>query len=90
MVVFPGPKGPGNPVTSPRAGGRGLLSCHGALGVDGVTDNLTTELGAMVMALRGVRQATGVQGLTRGSLVRPRSTAPQHGHSLPMSSTAAA
>jgi hypothetical protein len=30
---------------------------------DGVTDNLTTDLGAMVMALREARRATGAQGL---------------------------
>jgi hypothetical protein len=32
------------------------------LDADGVTDNLTTDLGAMVMALREARQATGYQG----------------------------
>jgi len=32
------------------------------LDADGVTDNLTTDLGAMVMALREARQATGHQG----------------------------
>jgi hypothetical protein len=34
---------------------------HG-LDVDGVTDNLTTDLGAMVMALREARQVTGHRG----------------------------
>jgi hypothetical protein len=34
---------------------------HG-LDADGVTDNLTTDLGAMVMALREARQATGYKG----------------------------
>jgi hypothetical protein len=29
---------------------------------DGVTDNLTTDLGGMVMALREARQATGYKG----------------------------
>ena len=32
------------------------------LDADGVTDNLTTDLGAMVMALREARLATGYQG----------------------------
>jgi hypothetical protein len=32
------------------------------LDADGVTDNLTTDLGAMVMALREARQATGYKG----------------------------
>ena len=32
------------------------------LDADGVTDNLTTDLGVMVMALRAARQATGYQG----------------------------
>jgi len=32
------------------------------LDVDGVTDNLTTDLGAMVIALREARQATGYKG----------------------------
>jgi len=32
------------------------------LDADGVTDNLTTDLGAMVMALREARQATGHKG----------------------------
>jgi len=34
---------------------------HG-LDADGVTDNLITDLGAMVMALREARQATGYKG----------------------------
>jgi hypothetical protein len=34
---------------------------HG-LDADGVTDNLTTDLGNMVMALREARQVTGHQG----------------------------
>ena len=32
------------------------------LHADGVTDNLTTDLGSMVMALREARQATGYKG----------------------------
>ncbi len=32
------------------------------LDADGVTDNLTTDLGSMVMALREARQATGYKG----------------------------
>jgi hypothetical protein len=32
------------------------------LDADGVTDNLTTDLGGMVMALREARQATGYKG----------------------------
>jgi hypothetical protein len=32
------------------------------LDADGITDNLTTDLGAMVMALREARQATGHKG----------------------------
>jgi hypothetical protein len=32
------------------------------LDADGVTDNLTTERGAMVMALREARRATGYSG----------------------------
>jgi hypothetical protein len=32
------------------------------LDADGVTDNLTTDLGAMVIALREARQATGYEG----------------------------
>jgi hypothetical protein len=32
------------------------------LDADGVTDNLTTDLGAMVMALREAREATGHKG----------------------------
>ena len=32
------------------------------LDADGITDNLTTDLGAMVMALREARLATGYQG----------------------------
>jgi len=32
------------------------------LDADGVTDNLTTDLCAMVMALREARQATGYKG----------------------------
>lgn len=32
------------------------------LDADGVTDNLTTDLGAMVMALREAREATGYKG----------------------------
>jgi hypothetical protein len=32
------------------------------LDVDGVTDNLATDLGVMLMALREARQATGYKG----------------------------
>jgi hypothetical protein len=32
------------------------------LDADGITDNLTTDLGAMVMALREARQTTGYKG----------------------------